>query len=763
MSRFIPVLTALLLVAAAGLWNPVQSQNATLRVIVLSVEEGTPVAGATVLISVPRGDTLYAAATNANGFAEFQGLPPRPYEIHIRFIGYRNRIEEISLSRGEIRVFNVEIQQSASQLDELVIGADRSPIQREAGMQVITSTDISRVPTIGPGGDLTTYLQNLPGVVTTGDRGGELYIRGGTPIQNMVLVDKMPVIKPFHISNLFSAFPQEIISQVDMYAGGFGPEYTGVTSSILDVSLRQGNMRAHEVKTAASPYITTLQAEGPVVRDKQSFLFMGRYSLIDRFGPPLTGDEVPLNFYDLTARYSFNWPDFVCNFTGMHTNDFGKINPLLQTELTWTNSLAGFRCLGYSAELRNTVDFTMGTMRFGSTETGVDATKREVGVSKTFMKVDNGGVFLNHPFNYGVRVEFTTFTADLDAPFADRTKVGQRFVDLDSSFEEYTSIFTGYAAWKVQPNLYWTVTPGFATQISLKSITPTFEPRLRMSYRPNGNNWQEFSFATGRYVQMMEGITDERDAGTVFYVYKPIGSRDPYPVSYHAIFGYKHQFDSHLVFNVETYAKRHYDIPVAVWTREPANTISTGRVDSETQGLDIQMVGDYGDVYVSVGYGLSEVTYVADPKELVAWIDVDEFRYNPAHDRRHQLNILTSLKLSDYQLNLSWQYASGAPFTKIAAYDLAVIGMPDNNPIDSRGRVLTLYTRPYDGRLPSFHRLDASVGRNFTFAGRLGLETKAGVINAYNVRNVFYYDVNTMQQVDQMRLLPYISILASFK
>ena len=89
--------------------------------------------------------------------------------------------------------------------------------------------------------------------------------------------------------------------------------------------------------------------------------------------------------------------------------------------------------------------------------------------------------------------------------------------------------------------------------------------------------------------------------------------------------------------------------------------------------------------------------------------------------------------------------------------------MPDNNPISSRGRVLTLYTRPYDGRLPSFHRLDLSVGRNFTVGRHLGLETKAGVINASNVRNVFYYDVNTMQQVDQMRLLPYISILASFK
>lgn len=764
MSRFLQALVAVL-TFLPGIWTTAvaQSQNATLRIIVLSVEEGTPVAGATVLVSIPRGDTLYAAATNANGYAEFQGLPPRSYELHVRFIGYENLIREFSVQRGEIRVLNLEIRQSAAKLNELVIGADRSPIQRDAGLQIITSTDIARVPSIGPGGDLTTYLQNLPGVVTTGDRGGELYIRGGTPIQNMVLVDKMPVIKPFHISNLFSAFPQEVISQVDMYAGGFGPEYTGVTSSILDVSLRQGNMRSHEVKAAVSPYVATLQVEGPVVRDRQSFLFMGRYSLIDRFGPILTGEEVPMEFYDITARYSVNWQDFVCNLTGIYTSDRGKINPFLKTELYWANGAAGFRCLGYSPELRNTVDFTMGTSMFESTETGVDETGRRVGIAKTFMKVDNGGMLLDNPFNYGVRVEFTKFTADLDAPFADRTGTGRRFIDLDSELEEFTSIFTGYMSWKVQPNLYWTFQPGLASQMSLKNTSPTFEPRFRMSYRPFGNNWQEVSFATGRYVQMMEGITDERDAGTVFYVYKPIGSRDPYPISYHAIVGYKHQFNPSLVVNLEAYAKRHYDIPVAVWTREPANTIRTGRVDSETMGMDIQVVADYGPYYLSVGYGLSEVEYVADARQLVAWVPERIFRYNPAHDRRHQLNILSSVKLSNYVVSLSWQYSSGAPYTKIAAYDLTLPGMPDQNPIVNRGRVLTLYTRPYDGRLPSFHRLDASVGRNFRLSRQLGLETKAGVINAYNVRNVFYYDVNTMQQVDQVRLLPYISILTHFK
>lgn len=158
-------------------------------------------------------------------------------------------------------------------------------------------------------------------MVTSGDRGGELFIRGGTPAQNLILVDNIPVIKPFHISNLFSAFPQETISSAELYAGGFGAEYAGATSAVLDVNLRQGNMRRFEGSAAASPYMLSMRLEGPLKRDEQSLLFMGRTSMLERTAPTLIGQDVPLTFYDMTTRYSVNWAEVVCSITGMHTYD----------------------------------------------------------------------------------------------------------------------------------------------------------------------------------------------------------------------------------------------------------------------------------------------------------------------------------------------------------------------------------------------------------------------------------------------------------
>ena len=199
---------------------------------------------------------------------------------------------------------------------------------------------------------MSVYLQTLPGVVTSGDRGGELFIRGGTPAQrNLILVDKMPIVKPFHISNLFSAFPQSVISNVDLYAGGFGAEYVGATSSVMDVSLRQKYEKISK-SVASSPYIISAIAEGPIEMNQQSLMVMGRYSVIEEIGPELTGEDVPLKFSDMLARYSVNWEGLTCNVTALHTYDRGKINPKRNVSLGWENTAIGARCLGYSEELK---------------------------------------------------------------------------------------------------------------------------------------------------------------------------------------------------------------------------------------------------------------------------------------------------------------------------------------------------------------------------------------------------------------------------
>lgn len=754
-------LTIIFCLFSANAWA---QEDATLRIIATSVDEGTAVIAANVLLTDPvEGDTLHAGVTDVYGFVEFSNIEAQSYDIRISYIGYRTLVETVTLNPGETKIFRPELETDTAELGELVVSVQRSTVQREAGLQTITPEDLTRIPTPGPGGDLTMYLQTLPSVVTTGDRGGELHIRGGTPSQNLVLVENMPIIKPFHISNLFSAFPQNVLSSVDVYAGGFGAKYAGATSAVLDVNIRQGNMRRFQSEAAVSPYIASFQAEGPIKEDQQSFLLMGRYSLIDETGPKLTGEEVPLNFSDMIGRYSFNWPSIVCNITGLYTNDSGRINPARNVDLTWSNTAIGARCLGFAEELNNAVDFTIGYTGYNSTESGVDKTDRESSISMGYMRMDNRGDLFEVPTNYGFKLEFIQYQAFLDDPFAQRRGQDVRFTGLGSQLDVISTILSTYMTFDFAPSSRWNIRPGIASQVNIRDVEPTFEPRLRVFWQPTGSGDLEFSLATGRYVQMYEAINDERDAANVFYVYKPIEAKDPLPVSLHGILGYRQQINPNFGLSIETYVKQTDNIPVAQWTREPANTLDTGLVESFTYGADIQVELNFQKLFVSASYGLSEVTYEAPSNELVAWIDEPIFSYNPAHDRRHQLNLIASLTLGKYTANASWQYASGGPFTKIYAFDLALFDLPRQNPLTNQGQAQTLYSRPYDGQLPSFQRLDVSLNRSFEITRRFEIETEVGAINTLNVTNVFYFDVNTLQQVDQLPLVPYLSFSARIR
>lgn len=736
-----------------------QSENATLRIIAISEDEGTAVIAANVLLTDPaEGDTLHAGVTDVYGFVEFSNIEPQTYEIHISYIGYQRLTDTITLDPGETQIYRPTLLVDTAELGELVVSVQRSSVQREAGLQTITPADLTRLPTPGPGGDLTMYLQTLPSVVTTGDRGGELHIRGGTPSQNLVLVENMPVIKPFHISNLFSAFPQNVLNSVDVYAGGFGAKYSGATSAVLDVNIRQGNMRRFQTEAAISPYIASFQAEGPIVPEKQSFLLMGRYSLIEEMGPKLTNEEVPLNFSDVIARYSFNWPTIVCNLTGLHTYDSGRINPARMVDLTWSNTAVGVRCLGFAEELNNTVDFTIGYTGYSSTESGVDNTDRESSVNMGYMRMDNRGDLFGVSTNYGFKLEFVQYQAFLDDPFAQTRGRDVRFTGLSAQLDDISTYLSTYVTFDWQPFRRWNIRPGIASQINIRDVEPTFEPRLRIFWQPTGSDDLEFSLAAGRYIQMYEAINDERDAANVFYVYKPINAQDPLPVAWHGILGYQQQINPNLALSIEAYTKTQDNIPVAQWTREPANTLETGLVESFTYGADIQVELNFQKFYISASYGLSEVTYEAPAEELVAWIDEPIFSYNPAHDRRHQVNFLASVHLGKFTANASWQYASGGPYTKIYAFDLALFDLPRQNPLTHQGQAQTLYSRPYDGRLPSFQRLDVSLNRPFEITKGFEIEAEIGAINTLNVTNVFYFDVNTLQQVDQLPLVPYLSL-----
>ncbi|MFU8861436.1 MAG: TonB-dependent receptor plug domain-containing protein [Cyclonatronaceae bacterium] len=735
----------------AGVEISAAQDDSQLRFLVISGDDGNPLAGANVLLyeygyATNDHDPYRYCVTNSDGFCEIRNIPPaRLFTLRITFIGYQSFEVDLALSRGERILLRPVLEPYTEQIDEVTIDRQRYVTTGEAGVRRIGVPDIARVPAPGVGGDLVSYLQTLPGVVTSGDRGGELYIRGGTSDQNLILVDNLHIYKPFHISNLFSAFPDEVIQSADLYAGGFGAEFAGATSAVLDVRLRPGNMRRHQGNAAFSPYLLSVNLEGPLETDRQSYMLMARKSTIETFAPTLTGEEVPLNFSDILARYTIQETSITCNVTGVYTSDRGEIVPYRGIVHAWSNTVIGARCIAFDERFNHPAEVTAGYTGYRNTEGSEQVTERSSAINQLFLNIDLRTDILRLPVHYGFGIKFRTYTIDL----------AERFTSL-RSLRRTIPIANLYSTTEWSPVTGITIQPGIASQFSLDNSL-TFEPRLRISYRPGGSDRQEFSLAAGRYVQFMSGISDERDAGTVFTVLQPTETGDPLPSALHGIFAYQQRFGRYVIANLEGFVKRHSNVPVSKWNPEPKIEIETALADGFTYGFDVRLMVDRNPVYLSAGYGWSKVDYEAVSGDLGAWIQEPVFSYSPAHDQRHKLNVIAGYRFAGFTAGARWEFGTGMPFTQILGFDMAV-RVPAESPVTDPGQARMLFSRPYGERLPYYHRLDVSIGRSFRLAPNWSLETEAGVINIYNRNNIFNFDMSTLMRVDQTPFLPYLSV-----
>lgn len=725
--------------------------DALLRVLVISEEDGNPLAGATVMlyeenVSKNSGDPAFFCVTGREGFCEIRSIPPQvDFELRVTFIGFISYAENIRLESGERSIIRALLEPDVEQFEEVTVEQQRYITTGEVGVTRISSIDISRVPSPVAGGDLASYLQSVPGVITSGDRGGDLYIRGGTPAQNLVLVDNLPIIKPFHISNLFSAFPDQIIQNADLFAGGFEARYSGATSAVLDIGLRPGNMRSHRFSAAASPYLVSLQAEGPIERDRQSYLLSGRLSTIEQFAPALTGEDLPVQFMDLVGRYTIQGDNITCNITGVLTSDSGEIVPGREVIHSWANTVLGGRCLGFSETFNHPLSVSIGYTGYRNTEGTLRRTERLSSVNQLYMNVDLQQEVFRLPIDFGFGMNFRFYNIELD----------ERFTSF-RSLNRTMPIFHLYFSTEWRPVSRVIIQPGITSQATLDTPV-TIEPRLRVSWEPDGTDRQQFSIAAGKYVQTFSGISDERDAGTVFTVLQPIERDDPLPSSLHGIAAWQQRLGSSMIANLEGFVKSDRNIPVSKWTPEARTEIETALAKGITYGFDVRLRLERPRFYASVGYGWSKVEYEAISGDLGAWIQESIFSYSPAHDQRHKLNASAGTRFAGFNLNARWEFGTGMPYTRIFGFDFSV-RVPDENPIDTPGTARLLFSEPYNERLPYYHRLDISLDRSFEiFPGR-DLETQIGVINAYNRNNIFNFDLATLQRVDQTPLLPYLSL-----
>jgi len=294
--------------------------------------------------------------------------------------------------------------------------------------------------------------------------------------------------------------------------------------------------------------------------------------------------------------------------------------------------------------------------------------------------------------------------------------------------------------------------PGIVGTLSPR---PGLEPRLRASWLPFGRSSETVQAALGLYRQNAIGTSDSRDVSSVFTAW--MSAPDGVPLqALHSSLGWQQTIGG-FRWSLEGYHKRLKGVPVPVWRGVANFTTTLGRADGVVHGADTRLEYTRDGFYGYIGYGYSRTLYTTSQWEFARWFGESVQEYHPPHDRRHQINVLTSFDVSGFKASARWQFGTGLPFTRPMGFDEAFdFSQRLHDVRTSPGTTRLVLDKPYTGRLPMTHRLDVSIERGFDLSlGRLLLQ--AGVINTYNRRNMFYYDLYTARRADQLPLAPYFS------
>lgn len=736
------------------LWAPsAGAQDVSLRGFVRDAASGQALTGANVALQGLPGPAR-GAATDADGFYLIGGVAPGRYALRVSYVGYLPYTDTLALSgeRTPVQV-NAELEPAAQELEKVTVAAESGAAKLEAGRQRIRPADLKRIPTPGPGGDLTMYLQTLPGVVSAGDRGGQLFVRGGTPSQNLVLLDGTLVYQPFHIVGFFSAFPQDLISEVDFYAGGFPAEYAGRISSVLDVSTRAGNYRRFEGSASLGPFLTGVSVEGPV-REGLSFLASVRTSVIERTAPTVVGEDLPLKFGDQFIKVQSSSDTGGCSVAGLHTYDRGKIDLESDDVFRWQNYVVAGRCLAFSP----------GSPLIAELKAGVSYYENEAGsIDESLGGVDDLRTASTWRLNTDGDLSYQM--GDLNWSWGFRVRAGRVSYQLQELFqgagtaEEDLTIRGG-----MHGGVTWTPGDRLTLAPSLAFTKPeglpvSLEPRLRALWRPWGTGAHQLSAAAGLYRQTLVGLTDERDAGSAFTAWQ-FAPDERQPEALHGLLGWRSAVGGGLDLSAEGYYKRLTDLLVPTWDTNARFTTALGPATGTSYGFDARVELNRAPFYGYLGYGYSWTEYALE-QEVFSEIFGDAVQtYHPQHDRRHQLNAVGSVDLGAWQASVRWEYGSGLPYTAPLGFDAAfdLRTLPDVR--TELGDLRFLFEQPFNERLPAYHRLDVSAERTFDFAAA-DVTLEAGAINLYNRANLFYFDLFTLSRVDQLPLVPYLSLQIS--
>lgn len=764
------------------------AQDYTVRGFVYDEENGEPLSFVKVLLKkkdAPENAEVTGATTDMDGLFQFPKLKAGDYVLELRSMEHEVLVDEVNVGERTILTLRYELstKDDVKDIEGVDVFADDRSKRNNVEMSVnkLDQKGLERLPSFGAENDVISAFAVTPGVVSTGDQGGQLYVRGGTPIQNKILLDGMTIYNPFHSIGFFSVFETELIKSADIYTGGFSAEYGGRIASIMDITYRDGNMKNFGGKVSVSPFMGKAVLEGPLFRSKEgsgnggSFIFSAKHSLLDYTSRDIypyanDGDGLPFTFTDIYGKTTIKSSEG-SKFSAFGFSNNDAVNYTDIADLNWKSYGGG---LNFTLVPSSNPVIIKGHL---------NASNYEI-----FFQEDNGsaprtssigGFDLGFDFTYFLKNQSEiTYGINIGGFSTDFRTVNE--VDRVIQRKNYNTELSGYINYRLVKGL-WVINPGFRVQSypSVPEIVP--EPKLAIKFNASEN--LRFKYSGGYYSQNFTSAASDRDVVTLFYGFlgapsdvqstftQPDGTQtDPkngIQTSWHNIIGLEYDFTNHFSLNLEGYYK---------YFPKLTNINLNKLYEDDAEFSDVDDVYKK-DFLVESGYAMGVDVLLKYSKNRIYLWGVyslgkterwDGFNYYaPVFDRRHNINLVASytfLKDRSLELNLRWNYGSGLPFTPTEGYyqgENFGDGVTTDYTTSNTNELSFLLGDLNSARLPTYHRFDVTIKKRFEFKNKNLLELTLGVTNIYDRENIFYVNRVTNDKIYQLPVLPSVGL--SFK
>lgn len=756
------------------------AQTAIVKGIIYDSETKEPMLFANVALE----GTKYGLPTDVYGYYSLSKVEPGTYTLVVSVVGYEKHTESVTLKAGDILTRNIYIDPATIKLTEVNISAEKQEAQTEVRMSVVklTPKEISRIPSIGGEPDLAQALQVQPGVVFTGDQGGQLFIRGGSPIQNKVLLDGMIVYNPFHTIGLFSVFETDVIKTADVYTGGFNANYGGRISSIIDIRTRDGNRNRLGGQVGLSTFGSKASIDVPIVKPKKegdggsTLLLSWKNMFLDQTSEMLydyVDQELPYSFMDFYGKYTmYSASGTKLNLFGFNYQDRANFSNISQ--IAWDQWGFGVNPVIIPSQSNVLIDIIIAYSKYEirTEDEFADVSRPDLNRQSSINAFNAGMNFTNYVSDDQIKYGFEIIGMGTTYNFIN--EVGRR-IEQDQNTTELGAYFT----YRINTGDF-VIEPSIRLQYysSLSEMSP--EPRLGMKY--NVTNDFRLKAAGGRYSQNLISGTSDRDVVNLFYSFltgpenlqnqfvtengEVVDVDSKLQKATHALFGFEYDLTDNWNLNVEGYYK---------WFDQLTN-INREKILDEDGTDDFQnfasndFIVETGDAYgidFLLKYRLREFSIwgVYSLSYVTRW---DGNRtYWATFDRRHNINLVSSLTFGKdllWEAGVRWNIGSGFPFTPTNGYygdiDFSDVNTDPTtyNPDD----VSIYYGELNTQRLPWYNRFDISIKRKFVLSENSILEANASCTNVFNRENIFYLDRVSQERVNQLPIMPSIGMSLTF-